>query len=236
VIRELKKRDEKIVSINNELNRLIYKASHDLLGPIKTIQGLIALGKKEDEVKNYYQYLNLIAATTFKLDQALVNLLKVITIKDPCDYTPIVWEFLISHAENTAQKRVEGRKLCTHTKANIKTEFRSDAALLQMILEELFVNSMQYNLNNDVCVEVDITESQNRLILKITDNGIGVRADEKDRIFEMFFKNAKSRGSGLGLYIVKTAVEKLGGSIHAESQTNAGTRLVLSFPLTTKTE
>jgi signal transduction histidine kinase len=50
-------------------------------------------------------------------------------------------------------------------------------------------------------------------------------------MFEMFFKNAKSRGSGLGLYMVKSAVERLNGSISAHSETNNGTTVKITLPL-----
>lgn len=230
-ITELKQRDAKIVSINNELTRLIYKASHDLLGPIKTIQGLISLGLSEHETGSLHQYLNLVGTTTRKLDQALINLLKVITIKDPCEYSTVVWEFLISHATTKARKRTDGKTLTVVTDIGCSHRFQSDGAILEMILEELFVNSVQYNRNRDVRIDVRVRELDDRVVIRIQDNGIGLREDEKDRIFEMFFKNAKSRGSGLGLYMVKSAVEKLKGTISAESETNSGTLFTITLPL-----
>lgn len=230
-IAELKKRDAKIVSVNNELNQLIYKASHDLLGPIKTIQGLISLGLSESETNSLHQYLNLIGTTTRKLDQALVNLLKLVTIKDPCEFSLVVWDFVVQDAVAKARKRTEGKTLSVSTEVSSCSHFHSDGAILEMVLEELFVNSFQYNRNREVKIKVKVRELAENVILEVKDNGIGLRAEERERMFEMFFKNAKSRGSGLGLYMVKSAVERLNGSISAHSETNNGTTVKITLPL-----
>ena len=74
--------------------------------------------------------------------------------------------------------------------------------------------------------------TQKDLIIKVQDNGIGIKPDLLPRIFEMFFRGSeKSEGAGLGLYIVKEAVEKLGGTLTAESVESQETVISITIPM-----
>lgn len=97
-------------------------------------------------------------------------------------------------------------------------------------MEELFANSMQYNLHAEAIINIKIKDANNDVLIEVLDNGIGIREEEKEKIFEMFYKNEKSKGSGLGLYIVKNIVEKMKGSITLESYKNQGTKLQIIMP------
>jgi signal transduction histidine kinase len=67
--------------------------------------------------------------------------------------------------------------------------------------------------------------------LEIADNGIGIPNDQKSKIFDMFYRaTEQGEGSGLGLYIVKEMLEKLGGDITIDSEPGQGTRITLSIP------
>jgi signal transduction histidine kinase len=227
----LSERDEKILSINNELSRLIYKASHDLLGPLRTLQGLLNIAMSESNMDELQRYLKMMYSTEQKLDIALVNLLKIVTIKEVSHLSVVDWEDLISKAIRNAKKRVNGKKIQANINVPPNSEFLSDISLLEMTFEELFVNSIQFNMNPEVCIEIKGSRTETSMHLQISDNGLGIRDEERHRIFEMFYKNENSRGNGLGLYIVKTAVEKLKGKISAESRRNCGTTFTLSLPL-----
>ena len=68
--------------------------------------------------------------------------------------------------------------------------------------------------------------------MEVQDNGEGIPEEFKDRIFEMYFRaNERSKGNGLGLYIVKKAVEKLGGTIGLKSELYTGSTFTISFYL-----
>lgn len=65
----------------------------------------------------------------------------------------------------------------------------------------------------------------------LSDNGLGIPADLHEKVFEMFFRGTTiSKGSGLGLYIVKNAVKKLNGAIRLESKEGEGTRFWINLP------
>ncbi|WP_262490101.1 sensor histidine kinase [Flavobacterium oncorhynchi] len=66
----------------------------------------------------------------------------------------------------------------------------------------------------------------------MSDNGIGIKEEFRDHIFEMYFGTNKNKGSGLGLYIVKEAVENIKGNISVSSKTNIGSKFIVTIPNT----
>jgi signal transduction histidine kinase len=67
--------------------------------------------------------------------------------------------------------------------------------------------------------------------ISFKDNGVGIHEEYIDKIFKMFFRaNADSKGSGLGLYIVKSAIEKLRGTVHVQSALGSGTEFIITIP------
>jgi signal transduction histidine kinase len=83
----------------------------------------------------------------------------------------------------------------------------------------------------DSFIKIEIETTTQKAILKFTDNGIGIQEEYLDKIFKMFFRaNADSKGSGLGLYIVKGAVDKLDGNISVTSVLGKGTTFVIEIP------
>ena len=77
---------------------------------------------------------------------------------------------------------------------------------------------------------MEYTRQDRIWVLAITDNGIGIERSRIDRIFDMFYRATESaKGSGLGLYIVKETVERLGGEIKVESEYGKWTRFTLRF-------
>lgn len=227
---ELKKRDEKVYSLNNELNRFIYKASHDLLGPLKTMQGLTNLALKETREENILEYLELLYKTEQKLDNTLANLLKVIVIKDVSDIMEVHWHTLIRDAYENALIRNSDKKCELQIHSSVRRPVRTDPLLLGMALEELILNSIQFNHSEHPAIFVSVEEVNKSVAIRLSDNGIGIRDEEKTMIFEMFFKSIHSTGSGLGLYIAKKAIEKLGGEIRLESTRTSGSTFEIILP------
>jgi signal transduction histidine kinase len=111
--------------------------------------------------------------------------------------------------------------------------FYCDTWRLSEILRNLISNSVKYrntSISNSK-IEVRAVVSPTLCHLEFCDNGIGIAAHHLAKVFDMFFRaHEKSDGSGLGLYIVKKAVEKLGGSIKMDSQLGIGTRYEILIP------
>jgi signal transduction histidine kinase len=122
-------------------------------------------------------------------------------------------------------------------KQNISIEgidFYNDPWRVAEILRNLISNSIKYrNLDHRIQSEITIKIRIDHLRadLSFTDNGIGIDSENLDRIFEMFYRaSEQGDGSGIGLYIVKNAVDKLGGQISVQSKVGIGTRFHIILP------
>ena len=125
----------------------------------------------------------------------------------------------------------KGLKLQMEIHQDIK--FISDKRRINVILNNLISNAIKYRdaSKGNSFVYILVHCSKENAIITIEDNGIGIADKEKEKIFEMFYRaTALSSGSGLGMYIVKETIEKLGASIHLESELGVGTKITVTIP------
>ena len=112
-------------------------------------------------------------------------------------------------------------------------DFYSDHWRVSEIFRNLISNAIKYRQINSGVSEVNIKISVDHLCADINfaDNGIGIKSSSLKRIFEMFYRATdQAEGSGIGLYIVKNAIEKLGGQIKVASAPGEGTRFHILLP------
>jgi signal transduction histidine kinase len=111
--------------------------------------------------------------------------------------------------------------------------FYSDPSRLLMVFNNIISNSVRYRdkWKNDSYLQIDIQADGKGALIKFSDNGIGIAKEYIDDVFKMFYRaTTESKGSGLGLYIVKSAVEKLQGTIEVQSEFGQGTTFVIEIP------
>ncbi len=131
------------------------------------------------------------------------------------------------------------------SKRNISIEYKNkskdlppayvDTGAIRVVLQNLLQNAVNYTIDGGKIV-VDVKKEENHLTVSIADNGIGIPKDQQEDVFVKFFRghNAikqETNGSGLGLYIAKTIVEKNGGIIYFESHDGKGTTFYFTVPL-----
>lgn len=225
--------NEELHKINSELDRFVYSVSHDLRSPLTSIEGLINIALDETNEPAMKDYLGMIQTSTLKLDSFIQEILhysrnaRMDLHLDTIDIQNFVNE-IIDHHQFPNQKKV-------FINVNIQAPFPfiSDKTRIQLILNNLVSNAIRYsNPNNEKSfVDIVINVDEHNAILKIIDNGLGIAEKIKPRIFEMFFRGHKeSVGSGLGLYIVKEAVEKLKGKISLQSKLGEGSTFIVEIP------
>jgi signal transduction histidine kinase len=99
--------------------------------------------------------------------------------------------------------------------------------------DNLISNAVKYcdlSKTNQI-IKIDINQSESNIKIVIEDNGLGINKDYQEKVFSMFYRaSEKSYGSGLGLYIVKETVKRLGGSIEIESSEGEYTRFIIKLP------
>jgi signal transduction histidine kinase len=136
-------------------------------------------------------------------------------------------------------------KFSTDTMIELETNFNSvsnivtDIYRFETIIKNIINNAIKYSNQNikNPYIKFNIEETKNKYIINISDNGQGIKKEHVDKIFNMFFRGtSNSVGTGLGLFIVKEAVEKLKGEIKVTSKLNEGTTFMIQLPKKYKNE
>lgn len=233
-ITSLAARNEELTKINKELDSLIYSVSHNLRAPLMSVLGLISLAKIETSVESIQHYHELMEKSIHKLDDTLKEILDYarnarlepqlerINLKEIINETLDKMQFMPGVEKIDIRVSVEG-----------STPFHSDFYRMTVIMNNLISNAIKYYDKAKTNCFFSITGMVDDEKAKLTfeDNGIGIDSRALPRIFDMFFRATnKTEGSGLGLYIVKEAVEKLQGSIEIESLLGGGTTFKIEIP------
>lgn len=227
-------KNEELTKANQELDRFVYSASHDLRAPIASLLGLIKVARLEKSIENIDTLLQLQEKTLQKLDLFIRDIVdysrnsRTYIQSDPIDFRNLIEESFerLTFLENY-------KKLRREITVSQNAVFYSDINRIQIILNNLISNSIKYaDLRKpDPFLTISVTVNTQDVVIAVTDNGEGIRPEYKDRIFEMFVRASDhSSGSGLGLYIVKEVVDKLNGKIEVHSELGMGTRFIILVP------
>lgn len=241
-IHQIKETKKNLKLINNELELYVYKASHDLRGPLATMLGLINIWKTESNTpSDNKQYLSMMEQTVFKLDATLLTLEKAMQIKEVDKLEDkINFKQLIEDILNGFKNYPDFNNMKINTDISITGEIISNKFILQTILHNLIENSIIYQRKDSIVPILSIKIQKlngTDLQIIINDNGIGIKPEIQPEIFDMYFKgNERSAGSGLGLYIVKKSIDKLNGKINLHSDSVSGTTFSIFLPLEAKSQ
>ena len=211
----------------------MYLASHDIKGPIRSIKGLAELGMMDEQDKN--QYFERIKSTSETLGLAVNDLIHFIKMENILEIKNEAIDLNQVHSE--ISRNLEG--LPQFNSLNISINFSPDAILISdkklfsSIYQNLFENAIKYQdlTKSSQNLTIQFYTLNNELKLVFEDNGLGIETNSNSKVFDMFYKNSNVEGSnGLGLYIVKASIKKLGGTIALESKLGKGCTFTLSFP------
>jgi PAS domain S-box-containing protein len=220
--------------IHRELMTFMYKASHNLRGPVATLSGLINVAKMEVQDPITNQYIKLMGERANHLEFTLSELIAITKVKqeDLC-LAAIDFQALIDDVLLSFERSIRETGVSVDVTIKAKTPFSTDEKLIRGILFYLIDNSLKFRNNQDPRVRVLIDEQSNGILLTVADNGPGIDPEIRDRIYDMYYRgHEKSQGSGLGLYIVASIVERLCGYITLESsnQDNTGAIFRIFLP------
>ncbi len=228
---DLRNKVEELEKTNDELNRFIYSISHELRAPLVSVIGIINLVKMEGLYNSSGEYWELVESCSNKLDYYIQKTLqyyknnKIATNNTAIDFQKLVDDIIALNAYNDKDTRF---------KINIKQpqEFKGDAFRIEVILGNLISNAIKYQKQDESekTVEITITANQNSAEISIADNGLGILNEHLEKIFTQFFKNKNNQGSGLGLFIVKEALNKINGRISVSSNIDHGTTFKITIP------
>ncbi|MFN6943535.1 MAG: ATP-binding protein, partial [Cytophagaceae bacterium] len=219
---------------NEQLDAFVYKASHDIKGPLKSIIGLTTIGQKDVKDPSAQHYFDHILKSTKKLDKLLMDLLELTKVKQASvKAEPVQISVLINEAIDSFRHFPDFEKIKITQNINETIEFCSDRNLLYSILQNLVENPIKYydheKSDNFLDIKINVTKKEAVFIFK--DNGIGIPEELQEKVFDMFYKIGHgTTGTGLGLYIVKTTVDKLNGKINLQSKIKEGCTFTVVVP------
>ncbi len=238
-ISERKNTETQLLNANFELDSFVYRVSHDIKAPLRSVMGLLSIAKLENKQPVMNTYLDMMNKSVLSLDHFIKDLtLFSRNSRMELEFKKIDFEKVVNECiENLKfMENVEKVEIRKNIKPNIF--FYSDLTRITTIISNLLSNSLKYHKfePSKSYVAISITDENKQIVIKVEDNGVGINAEYLDKIFDMFFRaSEKSYGSGLGLYIVKTAVKKLKGDIEVQSVLNEGTTFKVILPRLTVT-
>lgn len=215
----------------------IANVSHELKTPLTNIKGyLIALEDAPQELQK--NFLDIIKSNVEKLENITMDFLNISKIESSkiINLAPIPFERVKDEVEKILSEKVKKSNALVEYKVNLRDEnnyMNIDFEKTVTILKNLIENGIIYN-DKTPHIIVDIKEEDDRYRISVKDNGIGFPEQEKENIFERFYRIDKARtsnvaGTGLGLSIVKESIELCGGKIEVYSSENEGSEFVFTL-------
>lgn len=235
---ELQVANEALKRVNDELDNFIYKTSHDIRGPLASLKGMCNVAIMDVKDPLALSYFTKLDATAERLNTILTRLLIINQINNSSasheliDFKSIVEDVIVL-------ERKKGLPPKLHIRKQIESGimFYSDKELIRIILENLIDNAIKFYNDSDRVdpfVEINVGYDNGDLKIRVVDNGIGVSQVNPDKIFQMFSRASERSGTGgIGLYLTKTATEKLGGYIDLKTTPEGYTEFFVKFTIGT---
>jgi signal transduction histidine kinase len=223
--------------MENLRQEFISNVSHEIQSPLTSIRGFAQALKNEHltpQERNHY--LDIIEEESIRLSRVTENLLQLASLESE--------ELQLKPAPYRLDRQVRNLILACEPQwrtKSLKMEaslqevmLTADEDLLSQVWINLLHNSIKFTPEHG-SILVILNRSPDRVIFKISDTGGGIPEEERDRIFERFYKADTSRnrskgGSGLGLSIVKKIVDLHNGTIQVDSEAGRGTSFTISLP------
>ncbi|WOV86506.1 HAMP domain-containing sensor histidine kinase [Sporosarcina oncorhynchi] len=223
--------------MKKERNEFLASISHELSTPLTYLIGYLKVAMRQDlteEERNHY--LMIIAEESDRMKDLLKNLMDLAKMDE--------MTFVVSKTNFSSRKFAEDIYRLVEPSFALKNinlnligledfSIHADPLRLEQIVLNLLDNALKYS-SEHTTVLFEITKDQNRTVITVEDEGIGIPQEQIGMIFEKLFRVEKSRsrtfgGSGLGLAIVKELVEAHGGSIEVQSEVHKGSKFTIKI-------
>jgi signal transduction histidine kinase len=228
----LKIKIQELQRTNDELNRFVYSTSHDLRSPLASVMGVLNLAKMEGSVKDPNGYMDMIESCVNKMDFFIIKVIEYYkSVRVDESHEMVDLEKLATESIDLC--RMQNPAIVFDLQVNQAIPFWSDAFRLSVILNNLISNAVKYQKPGEpepyVKLVIDVDDKE--AVILIEDNGVGIIEDHLNNVFKMFFRsNFSVTGLGIGLYIVKEALTRIGGEISVDSTYGVGTSFRVKVP------
>lgn len=232
--REISVTNASLAKANEELSKFVYSISHDLRAPLMSILGIVHLARISKDEQEAQQFLTMIEQCVSRLDTFIRNMIDYYKnsrgeeLSVPVDFNEL------GKAVFDTQMNQDSS---LHFELNVTQQqmFYGDTMRLQVVLNNLVSNAVKYQNPAAASrfVRLDVQADAQKAVLRVSDNGLGIEPAHLETIFKLFFRSDNTQGrqgTGIGLYIVKESVEKMGGTVNVTSVPGEGSSFELTIP------
>ena len=225
---------EELQKTNEELNKFIYSASHDLRAPLMSILGVVKLSELDPMDESARNLFQMIESSVVRMDTFISSIIEYYqNSRSVQDLQEIDFAELVDEVRENLKFFEGANEMQFDIQIDPCPDFVTDLFRLRIVLSNLMSNAMKYQRLDvpEHRVGIQVLCKDDSVELVVEDNGTGIAEDQQALVFNMFHRaDAKKSGSGIGLYIVKEALEKLSGSIELRSVPDQGTTFTCSIP------
>lgn len=233
---ELSESNRQLTDVNTELDNFLYKSSHDLSGPLASLQGLVNLAYMEP--KDEFHQLRLLGDLTSQIEKMSKMLSRLSVVSEvnhaSLESQKIDIEKVLVDLFEFEKKNYQSSNVQLSFKIQGDVELVSDKLLFETIVENLVTNGIKFcNTNNRAqrFVHVEISKAGSMVCLRVSDNGLGIESKPDQDVFRMFMRGSeRSETGGVGLYLTKICVNRLGGNIQLEQTSGNGSTFLVQLP------
>ena len=224
--------------LKRERKEILSMFAHDMKNPIVTAGGFLSRflsGKAGDFNDKQKEYLELIGDGLKTVEGLIINFLEFSRLESK-EYKPVMGLFNLVEA---IEKQIEALKIEADKKnmkiylecaEEISCDIYGDAEMISRVITNLLDNALKY-CSKEGTVTVKLSNRKKDILVQIMNTGTGIPEKHLPHIFDAFYRaNSNSRGSGLGLSIVKSIIEAHGGKISVESSAQKGTTFSFNLP------
>jgi signal transduction histidine kinase len=235
----LAEQNERLVEADRLKDEFVALISHDLRTPLTSILGYLELTLEDDDLTSSQRaYLEVVDRNAQRLLRLVSDLLFVARLEAgelELHESELDLAAVVEQAVHEAEPRATAGGITLKCEAEAVPGVAADRGRMFQLLDNLVSNAIKFTPpGGEVCVSVAAANGGVRL--EVSDTGIGIPADEQQRLFERFFRASTAadrqvQGTGLGLYIARAIVEAHGGAIAVESESGRGTAFRIDIPV-----
>lgn len=223
---------ERIYKLNKQQNNFLLSVTHEFKTPIAAIRLMLQTSKhpKITEDKRI-SMVDKSIKSTYRLEELAENMLTAMQIESNAyqyDLSPVNFSDIVTRV-------VKGQKIKGEITIDMPSDVyvNGDDFILRMVVNNLVENAFKYSNNQPVDIKLEVNDKWK--ILSVKDQGIGLSSKDMKNIFKKFYRvqdeeTRTSKGTGLGLFIVKQAIEKHNGKVAVESILGEGSKFSIWLP------
>jgi signal transduction histidine kinase len=233
--------NEQLVELDRLKDEFVSSISHELRTPLTSISGYVELLLEEEQDEAKRGHLAIVDRNSERLLSLVTDLLFAARLQYgrlDLERAPVDMERLVLHSVESARPRAQTAAVQLDVEVEAVPTIGGEPARLAQVLDNLVSNAIKFTPSGGR-VKVRLCVVDDTIRVEVSDTGIGIPEQEREKLFERFFRAQSAlekqiQGTGLGLYISKAIVDAHGGRIGVDSEPGAGTTFVVELPATVR--